>query len=574
MDAPWTHEWNNHPTSASHPPRSLSCGICLVDHPARDLTENLCNTCATETFQRAIDREDEYPARLGRHKLLDISRWEGRIDAEVINKYKSLGHERATLPIDRVYCTCETFVGSIIKNAPHNLQAIATCTSTSCGKIWCMICGDAMTSDFQQHSGCTFNLRSRLAAKGAAFEGLERGVQYQFCPGCGRTEERSGGCNHMDCPCCGESYCYVCGAVAGDGSAHWDEDGDGRVGGVCPLFTGEEDEEEDGGDGLHYRQFAVAAGHRPEDNQSTSEQEIIQSMRPLHLLPGNNRQRPIAPWLNQPPVMDNPGSPFHFSTRYHRPAVFEEPYRAGVRTMMPPQSPHHRSTEDRLPISPIDAPGRSFSSSPGVYLGFLPYPAARDGDSLPPPRSQHFDRQHAIPPRPFNTNRIDIPLRDPREADAGQHSYEDEASPSPQRERRRHRERSVEFVARRADGASVVDRGTGRMEGTLYAPPGDRRRSRSPLRNASRADADERMREEWRRISRENIALAEGARGGFGGYDPGQLCREHRREPSPRPSFSYDNYLRLHVFARPPSRQLSRGAERNAPPADNRLPSP
>ena len=36
------------------------------------------------------------------------------------------------------------------------------------------------------------------------------------CPNCKFSFEKSGGCNHMTCPCCKSHFCFLCGAIIFD----------------------------------------------------------------------------------------------------------------------------------------------------------------------------------------------------------------------------------------------------------------------------------------------------------------------------------------------------------------------
>lgn len=64
-----------------------------------------------------------------------------------------------------------------------------------------------------------------------AFNGLQRGVQWQICPNqnCKRRVELSEGCNHMRCEC-RTHFCFICGNHVRDGEGHWRENGG------CPRF--------------------------------------------------------------------------------------------------------------------------------------------------------------------------------------------------------------------------------------------------------------------------------------------------------------------------------------------------
>jgi hypothetical protein len=62
----------------------------------------------------------------------------------------------------------------------------------------------------------------RLGERRLALGALQRGKDYQECPGegCGRVVELAEACNQMSCQC-GVSFCYICGKEAEASSDHW-----------------------------------------------------------------------------------------------------------------------------------------------------------------------------------------------------------------------------------------------------------------------------------------------------------------------------------------------------------------
>jgi hypothetical protein len=76
---------------------------------------------------------------------------------------------------------------------------------------WCMGCykiRPAMAKD------CSEELPVLSGFKCAECSGpsaAARDVHTNNCPGCGVTTEKTSGCNHIMCPCCGADWCYACG---------------------------------------------------------------------------------------------------------------------------------------------------------------------------------------------------------------------------------------------------------------------------------------------------------------------------------------------------------------------------
>ncbi|PPJ55674.1 hypothetical protein CBER1_05882 [Cercospora berteroae] len=86
-----------------------------------------------------------------------------------------------------------------------------------------------------------------------ALEGLKRGRDYQFCPGCHWLIELSDACNHLTCQYnCGTQFCYLCGQRAKKKSGHWAQGAPcplyGPPDGPNPLYEPEDDEESEDDD--------------------------------------------------------------------------------------------------------------------------------------------------------------------------------------------------------------------------------------------------------------------------------------------------------------------------------------
>ncbi|GIZ44477.1 hypothetical protein CKM354_000767400 [Cercospora kikuchii] len=86
-----------------------------------------------------------------------------------------------------------------------------------------------------------------------ALEGLKRGRDYQFCPGCQWLIQLSDACNHMTCRYnCGTQFCYLCGQRAKKKSGHWAQGAScplyGPRNGPNPLYEPEDDEDSEDDD--------------------------------------------------------------------------------------------------------------------------------------------------------------------------------------------------------------------------------------------------------------------------------------------------------------------------------------
>lgn len=165
------------------------CGICMDQLPIfgnYDTTNSLCATCVKEVFSRALQDEAQYPARLGPHTLLKLSDCRRFLDNEIITAYEHKELECGTLPVNRVYCRCEVFVGSLVKSLPSSIKVTASCPN-GCEKIWCMVCATEIeAADRLDDHDCSAKLSERTREQNLELEGLERGKDYQLCPTCGR----------------------------------------------------------------------------------------------------------------------------------------------------------------------------------------------------------------------------------------------------------------------------------------------------------------------------------------------------------------------------------------------------
>lgn len=141
--------------------------------------------------------------------------------------------EHTTPPHLRVHCANNHFVGekvTVTTAKASFLAAISQCDS--CQAATCMICRtqldtDAPLANVFDH-GCKARLDAEEKQRKGAFDGLERGKDYQHCPTCHRDIELSAACNHVTC-LCGTHFCYQCGEPAVPADGHWGSDG-------CPLY--------------------------------------------------------------------------------------------------------------------------------------------------------------------------------------------------------------------------------------------------------------------------------------------------------------------------------------------------
>ncbi|CAK1362535.1 unnamed protein product [Cercospora beticola] len=157
-------------------------------------------------------------------------------------KYKL--NELKYLPENRLYCArdgCARFLGP--RDGAFADLMICPCGARTCWKCDAMI-GESRNDKTQRpEHEC---VKKETAEK--ALEGLRRGRDYQFCPGCRWVIELSDACNHMTCQySCGTHFCYLCGQRARPKSGHWAQGAPcplyGPPDGPNPLYEPEDDEE-------------------------------------------------------------------------------------------------------------------------------------------------------------------------------------------------------------------------------------------------------------------------------------------------------------------------------------------
>lgn len=92
--------------------------------------------------------------------------------------------------------------------------------------------GDDFVARYETHRRELENEQRQISEQSLADnvpEGFVQGRDFQRCPACRTAISLRDGCNHMICSC-GQSFCYICGNAADDGSAHW-------APGNCPRYN-------------------------------------------------------------------------------------------------------------------------------------------------------------------------------------------------------------------------------------------------------------------------------------------------------------------------------------------------
>ena len=123
---------------------------------------------------------------------------------------------------------CQKFLDEKLPESSSTVHGSVRRICQTCQRLSCLLCGGR----FEHNSPENSHRCAPIETDDAAFEGLNRGKDYQICPSerCGIKIELSEACNAISCRC-GTQFCYVCGEPARERSDHWIEKPNG-----CPKY--------------------------------------------------------------------------------------------------------------------------------------------------------------------------------------------------------------------------------------------------------------------------------------------------------------------------------------------------
>jgi hypothetical protein len=214
--SPWTcltcHE--DFPTTTTTTKR------CAITVPGDPQTHHLCAPCLRTQFLSAQSSETNYPVKWASH-ILHPRQFPGAFDMAFVRAYETREREHLAPATMRVYCDCGAFVAPMVapeeKSSWRSLGSSKLCWG--CEARWCLRCAQRCGGWGVSHACIP---ERRLGERRLALGALQRGKDYQECPGegCGRVVELAEACNQMSCQC-GVSFCYICGKEAEASSDHW-----------------------------------------------------------------------------------------------------------------------------------------------------------------------------------------------------------------------------------------------------------------------------------------------------------------------------------------------------------------
>ncbi|KAI5887434.1 uncharacterized protein SCHCODRAFT_01174780 [Schizophyllum commune H4-8] len=178
---------------ACEPPRGAlyTCEGCYDHTWSTESVDALCGhhfcpECVERLVRSTLTDETLFPLRCCGQPLCDAA-----VDAVIPNtlraQYQIKRAEYVVAPADRVYCVnprCSAFLGSGLRS--HNRAGPTVLSCTACHTTTCAQCRQP------GHAG-----RDCVQESTAQFDALVKEKQWQRCPSCGATVDRTAGCPHM-----------------------------------------------------------------------------------------------------------------------------------------------------------------------------------------------------------------------------------------------------------------------------------------------------------------------------------------------------------------------------------------
>ncbi|KAL1688259.1 hypothetical protein GGG16DRAFT_60315 [Schizophyllum commune] len=164
-----------------------------VDAPCR---HHFCAECVERLVRSTLTDESLFPLRCCGQPLADAA-VDAQISSTLLAQYQTKRAEYVVSPADRVYCVnarCSAFLGSSMRSPRPIAFSCTACRAATCAQ--CRQPGHAGLDCIQEST--------------AQFDALVKEKQWQRCPSCGATVDRTDGCPHMVCRCSAE-FCYLCG---------------------------------------------------------------------------------------------------------------------------------------------------------------------------------------------------------------------------------------------------------------------------------------------------------------------------------------------------------------------------
>ena len=197
------------------------CHICCEESNLLLINRiHTCTTCINKLIRPVVNGSAMYPVIIN-NEPADLKAHEKHLSRTLFQQYAQMEEIESIPPHLRVHCANQHFAGKRVEASADGtyLAEISLCDECKCAT--CLICRkdldmNATTLARIADHGCKAELDAEEKTREEAFEGLERGKDYQFCPTYKRDVQLAEACHHIACPC-KTHFCYECGEVLEDG---------------------------------------------------------------------------------------------------------------------------------------------------------------------------------------------------------------------------------------------------------------------------------------------------------------------------------------------------------------------
>ena len=193
------------------------CHICYEEANLLLINRiHTCTTCINKLIRPVVNGSAMYPVMIN-NEPADLTKHGRHLDRKLFDLYAQMEPQESIPSHLRVHCANQHFAGKRVEASPDGTYQAEISLCEKCKCATCLICKKDLDTDavplarLADH-GCKAELDAEKEIREEAFEGLERGKDYQFCPTCKRDVQLAAACHHISC-LCKTHFCYECGEV-------------------------------------------------------------------------------------------------------------------------------------------------------------------------------------------------------------------------------------------------------------------------------------------------------------------------------------------------------------------------